>query len=151
MSWHRSLSLWCLPALLSCSWLSSIDAVAITRIFDNESGDNDWFNLVNWHHDGNPSDTDVLTVGGGDTVTTSQNVIISNDGSITINDAGTDVTWSNLNVGLFGVGNLLIQSGAHVKSFFASAGTAVGLDGTIVLDGNGTEWDAGQLITIGGV
>ncbi len=150
MSNHATLRSLCLPIVLIFSLMSSTETKAVVRQFDNEAGDNDWFNPQNWQPDGAPADTDLLTVGGGVTAATALNVITSNGGSITISDSGTDVTFANLNIGLFGVGILNIQSGAQVNGIFTSVGTAAGSEGSINLFSTGTMWDAGQLIVIGG-
>jgi len=87
------------------------------RFWDNDSGDDDWFNSLNWDPDGAPAEFQALGVHSG-TPHAAVDVITDNGGSITIVGAETSATFDQ-------------------RLYVGNTGT-LNVDGQLSLGGTGT-------------
>ncbi|MBN2476821.1 MAG: PEP-CTERM sorting domain-containing protein [Pirellulales bacterium] len=107
---------------------SEIAALPKTLTWDNDAGDSDWFNRLNWDPDDEPDASDHRIVLSGSPAAASD-VSADSGGSITVDGAGCTLTvGGSLSVGTQGAGSLRIgnQAALHV------GGTvAIGTGGTM--------------------
>ncbi|MBP7951534.1 MAG: autotransporter-associated beta strand repeat-containing protein [Verrucomicrobiales bacterium] len=109
-----------------------------------------WNNMYSLDIGGFASGT--LTIRNGGTVRDTDGAVGNNSGTAAVTVTGPGSQWINtdeLLVGRNGSGSLTIQGGGTVTSSFGHIGFDGGSNGTVTVDGIGSQWNNGQFIGIG--
>ena len=127
------------------------NAVAASRIWDGGPGTagTDWSNPENWDQDGHPAMVDDLTVMAGSPVSDSV-VTVDDGGAILVVSSLASASFRQLEVGVFGRGEVVVNDGATV-----TVGETVTLgygktgDAHAWIQGAGSVWNVGGNLMVG--
>ncbi|HWA98632.1 MAG TPA: hypothetical protein VG713_09075, partial [Pirellulales bacterium] len=88
-------------------------------------------------------------VNGGNNAFVGDNAGSSGSASITGTGSQWNLTGQSLSVGYFGTGALTVAGGGHVNSGTGGLGSGNGVNGTALVTGAGSSWNAGSTMWVG--
>jgi len=130
--------------LAAMALVAASAAPAAIVTWDNDAGDGDWFNPLNWSDDLLPAADDEVTLDAA-TVQAGDTVVTDMGGELLLTNSASAL--ERLIVGLGGEGNAELTMGSDLVTGVASIGDLEGSQGYVLA--TGSDWTADRLLTVG--
>ena len=111
----------------------------------------DYLAAASWTPGGPPGSTDAATIDAGGIATSAQPLTLQNGGSLLLTGTGTSLTAQNASIGDNGAASVTVAGGAVLITDQGAAEDSLGFNasayGTMTVDGTGSTWSTGAVLT----